>query len=193
MTTMFKDMDNSKVMQNEYKAKYPGTNVDFTCEVLTNGNWPVEKPIMCEIPSSLSTLKIRFEEFYRNKHNNRQLKWLYQHGSVEMHTKFTKKPYQLVVNTFQTAILTMYNRPGNDEFTFAAIQDQTQIPDKQLQAALISMCNPKVKLLIKEKKNPKFEDKNEKFTINTNFANQAVRMSLIPIQSMKDRIGESQH
>jgi hypothetical protein len=55
------------------------------------------------------------------------------------------------------------------------------------------MCNPKVKLLIKEKKNPKFEDKNEKFTINTNFANQAVRMSLIPIQSMKDRIGESQH
>jgi len=103
MTTMFKDMENSKIMQNEFKAKYPTASlggVEFQSEVLTTGNWPVESAIVCEIPSVLSTLKIRFEEFYRNKHSNRQLKWLYQHGYVEVHSKFLKKPYQFVINVF---------------------------------------------------------------------------------------------
>lgn len=43
----------------------------------------------------------------------------------------------------------MYNKTGDDEFTYGQIKEKTQIPEKQLNAALLSMANPKVKLLIK--------------------------------------------
>ena len=44
MTQMFKDINNSNEMRNEFNQHLGGGNtvhgVEFSCEVLTNGTWP---------------------------------------------------------------------------------------------------------------------------------------------------------
>lgn len=49
------------------------------------------------------------------------------------------------------------------------------------------MCCPKVNLLTKERKNPKFDNPDEKFTLNQNWKNASVKVSLIPEKSAKKK------
>jgi len=62
-------------------------------------------------------------------------------------TYITKKRYQLVVNVYQACVLCLFNT--REKITFDEIKQMTQISDAELNPALIFMCNPKVKLLIK--------------------------------------------
>jgi hypothetical protein len=50
-----------------------------------------------------------FERFYKNKHQNRNLLWLYHNGQAEVQTQFTPKKFQLIANCFQATILDMFN------------------------------------------------------------------------------------
>lgn len=53
-------------------------------------------------------------------------------------------------------MLCLFN--SKDEVTFEDIKDLTQIQEAELNPAMIFMCNPKVKLLLKQNpKSPKFE------------------------------------
>lgn len=143
--------------------------VDFTVEVLTNGNWPIEEEPKCNIPKPLARCQTKFNLFYKNKHQNRQLKWLFQHGTVELKALFAAKPYQFIVNTFQATILEIFDTC--DSMTYAQIKEKTAIPEKQLSVALVNLANPKNgKLLLKEVQKPIFSP-NEKVTLNLKFAN----------------------
>lgn len=52
------------------------------------------------------------------------------------------------------------------------------------------MCAPKVNLITKERKNPKFDDPKEKFTVNLNWKNPSVRVSVVPAVSAKKKGGD---
>lgn len=71
MTQMFKDINNSKDMQNDFKNHLGGTNsvqgVEFTCEVLTNGTWPQMDQPKCGLPMQLKACSDRFEMFFKQK------------------------------------------------------------------------------------------------------------------------------
>jgi len=71
----------------------------------------------CELPIELKSVQEKFEMWYKNKHNNRNLIWLYGNGSVELINLTTEKKYQLVLNVFQSAILCLFNE--RDEVTCA--------------------------------------------------------------------------
>ena len=58
--------------------------------------------------------------------------------------------------------------------------DMTQLSFDQLKTALFHLCKPKIRLLVKQSKGPKFEDKNELIKLNKNFRNVAKRIVLIP-------------
>lgn len=90
---MFTDMKLSKDLQNEFKTHCKGepiiNGVVFQAEMLTNGNWPIDKQPQCNIPPELKACTSRFETFYKNKHQNRNVSWLYKEGNVELLPKFT--------------------------------------------------------------------------------------------------------
>jgi hypothetical protein len=54
------------------------------------------------------------------------------------------------------------------------------VPEPKLKIALFSFCNPKVVLILKQNKNPKFDDPKETFTINLNWTNNSVKVNLKP-------------
>lgn len=72
----------------------------------------------------------KFEEFYKNKHQNRNLTWLYQHGSVEVNPLYTNKKYTFVVNAYQGVILCLFNKYS--VLTYNEIKDHTKINDSEL-------------------------------------------------------------
>ena len=53
-------------------------------QVLTNGNWPIDEQLTCNIPRTLTLVTEKFERYYHNKFNNRKLRWLNQFGTVDM-------------------------------------------------------------------------------------------------------------
>lgn len=110
----------------------------------------------------------RFEQFYKHKHQNRNLTWLFQHGQVEIKPVFvTAKNYTLVANCYQAVILFLFNK--YQTLTYNQIKEFSSIPEAELNPALIYLCNPKQKILDKEnKKAPKFEA-NEKVSVFLGF------------------------
>ena len=60
------------------------------------------------------------------------------------------------------------------------LQDLTQLAHHDLKAALIHLCKPKVRLLMKQAKGPTFDDKNELIKLNFKFQNTAKRLVLLP-------------
>lgn len=154
------------------------SGIEFSAEVLTNGNWPIDHKPPASIPMQMKNCIDKFESFYKNKYQNRNLSWLYNNGSAELTTNYTKaKKHIFSVNVFQATILCLYN--DGDVYTVAELRSKTQIPKENFEPALLMLCNPKFQVLLKEVKKPVFKE-DEKIKINTNFKNAMVKMSLIP-------------
>ena len=64
-----------------------------------------------------------------------------------MSTCMYQRSYQLICNVFQASILSLYNE--KEVWTYGELKERTQIPKKNLDAGLIMMCKPQVKLLLK--------------------------------------------
>jgi len=83
ISQMFTDINLSKDLMANFKAKYPNGNVqgvEFTTEVLTNGHWPEQNTTACTLPPEMKNCTMKFEEFYKHKYSNRNLTWLFHHG-----------------------------------------------------------------------------------------------------------------
>ena len=195
---MFKDMTLSKELQAQFREN-KGTSsiggVEFGIEVLTTGNWPVDNQPTCTIPPEMRKCASDFEMFYKNKHQNRNLLWLYHNGQAEVQTLFTAKKFQLICNVFQATVLCFYN--DTDELTVQQIKEKSNVPDEFLKPALIHLCNPKIRVLDKQIKKPTLDDPNEKIKINPKFTSNNIRVNLIPTQTAKkkttdDNKGENQ-
>jgi hypothetical protein len=109
----------------------------------------------------------KFEEFYKHKYQNRNLTWLYHHGSIEIQPTFTTRKYIFVTNCYQAVILCLFNK--YDTLTYTDIKEYSAIPEAELNNALIYLCNPKLKILEKENmKKPQFAP-TEKTNVNAAF------------------------
>lgn len=94
-------MQLSKDLNNDFRKKYKDgivNGVEFSCETLTSGHWPENVVVSCKLPPDMVAVSTKFDEYYRNKHANRNLKWLFHHGSVEIQPSFTKKKYFFTTN-----------------------------------------------------------------------------------------------
>ena len=121
----------------------------------------------------------KFEFFYKQKYQNRNLTWLLNHGSVELKPLFiTTKSYTFVMNCYQAVILMLFNK--YTELTFTQVKELTNIPDSEIGPALIYLCNPRQKILDKENiKKPEFTPL-EKICVTANFSNANVKVSFTP-------------
>ena len=101
------------------------------------------------MPQEMKDLTSTFEHFYKHKYSNRNLTWLFQHGSLELKPLFvTTKNYILVTNCYQAVILCLFNK--YQTVTYSQLKEYTSIPEADLGNALLYLCNPKQKILDKE-------------------------------------------
>lgn len=188
MVQMIKDLTLSKDVVDGFKKQRSSEAIDgvtFGCEILTNGNWPVDVRPTCSIPASLKQCISEFEMYYKNKNQSRNLTWLYHNGQVELQTTFTQKKFQLICNVFQATILSFYN--DTDSLSVQELKDKSNITEEFLKPALLQLCNPKIRLLDKAVKKPTFDDPNEQIKLNQKFTSNNIRVNLIPTTSSKKK------
>lgn len=178
---MFTDMTLSKDLMEDFKKKFKDNTingVEFVSEVLTNGHWPEQPTGACTLPMEMKNCTNKFEEFYKHKHNNRNLTWLFNHGNVEITPLFLQKKYTFVVNTYQAVVLCLFNKYA--ELTYTQIKEYGAFQEAELNSALLYLCNPKQKILEKENmKKPQFAP-NEKVKVFNGFTNNNIRVNFIP-------------
>ena len=90
-----------------------------------------------------------------------------------------------MTNVFQAAILSLFN--SQDTYTVKDIKEKTNVPDEYLKPALIYLCNPKIKVLLKEIKKPTLDNPAEKISINLKYASSNIKTSVMPAQAVKKK------
>lgn len=91
------------------------------------------------------------------------------------------------MNVFQATVCLLFNDFA--ELSYNTIKEKTNIHEDQLKPALLYLCNPKVKLLNKEKNKAEFE-KDEKISVNLKFTNAQLRLQLLPQLNQKKKTNE---
>lgn len=192
MTQMFKDIQLSKDLQAEFCQSNGGSNlvqgVEFNVEVLTQGTWPQTETPPCTLPPALKACSDRFELYYKNKNSQRTITWLFVNGQVELQTLFAEKKYQLIVNVFQAALLALFNE--ETVLTCAKMKQKSAVSEEKFKDAMMKLCDPKLKLLLKEVNKPVFGE-TEKIRVNDRFKNNNIRLNLVPQKTTKKRTAQA--
>lgn len=107
-----------------------------------------------------------------------KLEWRYDQGQAEITIDFnatTRKA--LVVSTYQMMIMLVFN--STKRVTYKQLLDMTGIPKSEIANHLLSLCHPKVAVLLKRPNSRKLEDSHQ-FMINPQYKN-ALKKVTIPL------------
>uniref|UniRef100_A0A674C0M1 Cullin 3 n=1 Tax=Salmo trutta TaxID=8032 RepID=A0A674C0M1_SALTR len=212
---MFRDMSISNTTMDEFRQHLQSTavslgGVDLTVRVLTTGYWPTQSATpKCNIPPSPRHAFEVFRRFYLAKHSGRQLTLQHHMGSADLNATFygpikkedgsevgvggaqvtgsNTRKHILQVSTFQMTILMLFN--NREKSMFEEIQQETDIPERELVRALQSLAcgKPTQRVLTKEPKSKEIEN-GHVFTVNDQFTSKLHR---VKIQTVAAKQGES--
>jgi len=125
---MFNDSQDETIarMRKKFEEWNSGDKVGgiaLSLQVLSGCFWPLspaDKIPITALPPELSNCVSRFEEFYKIDTQNRKLRWIYNHGSVNINANYGKgKLLQFVMSPLQACILLLFNT--QDTLTFEEI------------------------------------------------------------------------
>ena len=60
----------------------------------------------------------------------------------------TNKQYTFVTNCYQAVVLMLFN--NHEELTYTQVKEMTNIKEKEILKALLSLCNPNKKIIDKQ-------------------------------------------
>jgi cullin-4 len=104
------------------------------------------------------------------------LEWRYDQGQAELTVDFSSSCRKaLVVSTYQMMILLVFN--SFKRVTYKQMLDFTGIPKGEIANHLLSLCHPKVSVLLKRPNSKKLED-NHQFMINPQYKNPLKKVSI---------------
>lgn len=101
------------------------------------------------MPKQLTASCEKYKRFYLNRHSGHKLEWRYDQGQAEVSVDFnaaTRKA--LVVSTYQMMIMLVFN--SFKRVTLKQVLDITGIPRAEIANHLLSLCHPKVAVLLKK-------------------------------------------
>jgi cullin 3 len=196
---MFKDMEASNTLMESYKDTVQGNEIDLTAKVLTKVYWPTSEVKMCVLPSSAEAAFKKFKDFYLHKHTGRVLTLNPCLGFADLKATFYKKATDgdlavreetkiLTVTTYQMCVLMRFNEAAS--FTYKELLDDTQLPDRDLKRALMSMAMGKQaqRVLVRVGTSREIEE-GDVFSVNDGFTSKLTR---IRIQMVSAKGGESE-
>ncbi|KAK8693848.1 hypothetical protein V6N13_071415 [Hibiscus sabdariffa] len=162
-------------------AAHPG--IDLTVTVLTTGFWPSYKSFDLNLPAEMVKCVEVFKGFYETKTKHRKLTWIYSLGTCHLSGKFDQKTIELVVSTYQAAVLLLFNT--SDQLGYSEIMAQLNLTHEDLVRLLHSLSCAKYKILSKEP-NTKTISQSDSFEFNSKFTDKLRRIK-IPLPPVDER------
>ena len=136
------------------------------------------KVIPCKMPKDLQSACDRYKRFYLNRHSGHKLEWRFDQGQGEVVVDFSPACRKgLVVSTYQMLVLLVFNTVRR--VTYKEIVEMTGIPKYEIANHLLSLCHPKVSVVLKRPNNKKLEDAHQ-FMLNAQYKN-ALKKVAIPL------------
>jgi len=194
---MFKDMQTSKELMREFKKNNREVvSYDLDVNICEYGKWPenVDQKKLAAIrpPGPLETITARLKSFYEEKHSGRKFFIRWDKGSAECLVTFNKKTKTerilIFKNLYQVMVMLLFNgknAKGKPIFKYSEISQKLQIPDPELQAALLPLYNPKLKVLQK-KPNKRDIEPDHAFRLNSKFNKTNMRI-VVPTYKVQTR------
>ncbi|CAI0379173.1 unnamed protein product [Linum tenue] len=187
------DLTLAKDNQNEFENylsnnpnAHPG--IDLSVNVLTTGFWPSYKSSDLNLPSEMVRGVQVFKEFYDTKSKHRKLTWIYSLGSCQLIGNFEAKKIEMVVSTYQAAILLLFNT--SDRLSYSEIMTQSNLGHEDLVRLLHSLSCAKYKILIKEPIS-KTVSPNDIFEFNPKFTDRMRRIKIpLPVVDERKKVVE---
>ncbi|XP_068196243.1 cullin-3-like isoform X2 [Antennarius striatus] len=210
---MFRDMSISNATMDEFRQHIHTTGaslsgVDLTVKVLTTGYWPIQSATpKCTIPATPSHAFEVFRRFYLTKHSGRHLTLQHHMGGADLNATFysnikkdigsdvglggaqvtslkTRK-HILQVSTFQMTVLMLFN--SRDKYTYEEIQQETDIPERELVRVLQSFAcgKPTQRVLTKQPKSKEIES-GHVFTVNDQFTSKLHRVKIQTVAAKQE-------
>ncbi|KAM7264731.1 hypothetical protein ACFE04_002414 [Oxalis oulophora] len=188
MEGMVTDLTVAKDIQGNFESylqKNDGLNlgVDLSVTVLTTGFWPTYKSSDLILPREMVKCVEVFQGFYGSTTNSRRLSWISSLGSCNVQGKFDAKPVELIVSTYQAAILLLFN--SSDKLSYSEIMTQTNLTHDDLNRLLHSLSCAKYKILLKEPNTKTISD-SDTFEFNSKFTDKMRRIK-IPLPAVDER------
>ena len=101
LLSLLKDIDLNKDLNDQFLKEEKGeeiNGINFSVKVFTHSIFDFKQSEQIVLPKELMICQKAFSDFYKSKHKHRILNWVNKRGEVTLETKFTKKPYTLIVN-----------------------------------------------------------------------------------------------
>ncbi|KAG4186947.1 hypothetical protein ERO13_A08G074300v2 [Gossypium hirsutum] len=163
-------------------AAHPG--IDLTVTVLTTGFWPSYKSFDLNLPAEMVKCVEVFKGFYETKTKHRKLTWIYSLGTCHINGKFDQKTIELIVSTYQAAVLLLFN--ASDRLSYSEIIAQLNLTHDDLLRLLHSLSCAKYKILSKEP-NTKTISHGDYFEFNSKFTDKLRRIKVWEILPLSFR------
>ncbi|KAL6217275.1 hypothetical protein ACLB2K_010492 [Fragaria x ananassa] len=157
--------------------------MDLTVTVLTTGYWPSYKSFDLNLPEEMVRCVEVFKAFYETKTKHRKLTWIYSLGTCHINGKFEPKTIELVVSTYQAALLLLFNTA--EKLSYSEILTQLNLTHDDLVRLLHSLSCAKYKILLKEPAT-KTISPNDNFEFNSKFTDRLRRIK-IPLPPVDER------
>nr|XP_018904304.1 PREDICTED: cullin-2 [Bemisia tabaci] len=145
---MFTDISVSQDLNNKFNQWLKESNIDvginFSVYVLQAGAWPLGQTAVTPftLPQQLEKSVVSFENFYHHSFSGRKLTWLHHLCQGELKLYYLKKPYIITMQTFQMAILLLFE--SNDSLSCSEVQNQLQLNPEQFSRHVLSLIECKL-------------------------------------------------
>lgn len=159
-------------MQNKERTEL---GLNFSIYVLQAGAWPLGQacPTDFAVPCQLEKSVQRFEEFYRDHFNGRKLSWLHHLSTAELKLNYLKKTYIITMQTFQMAILLMFE--SVDSISGRELMDATKLNAEHFQKYMTSLIE--CKLLQSNSTGDTFQPSTV-FSLNFDYSNKRTKLRI---------------
>jgi len=175
---------NAQLQQQQSSSSVSGPQI--TVNVCTGGIWPNTRATTISMPTSLIQPSDHFKQFYLSEYSGRKLDWRYEEGTAEVAIKF-RPDYKrtLVVSTYQMLLLSVLK--DLPIVTLKQFADIIGLPIYEFGNALLSLCHPKVAILIKQP-NVKKLDASDKFQLNRKYQHASALLRIVvPTMNLMDK------
>ena len=189
---MVTDLALAKDMQSNFSSwaaereEQRSKGLDLSVTVITTGFWPTTKFVELNLPQEMVACVEQFKTFYEQRSSShRKLTWMYTHGTAIVTGRFAAKPIELQVNTFQAAVLLLFNETEG-ELSYGEMKTALGLPDEDLVRTLHSLSCAKYALLKKTPANKKVEPTCS-FSFNAAFTDKGrrIRVGVPPINETR--------
>jgi len=179
LARMFQDIKVSEDLNQNFKNQSQKELKESDCiniKILNAGAWARgSERVQVSLPLELEDIIPEVEEFYRQKHNGRKLRWYHHMSNGTITFSNDVGRFDLDVTTFQIAVLFSWNERPHDKISFENLRLATELPDAELRRTLWSLVAfPKLKRQIllcdSDIKAPKDFTDSTLFYINQEFA-----------------------